>query len=68
MPVCRIVGTATPAPHMVHGTVATFRCQTHDIDIVAVTGHGDRCAIGKIEDATEAAIKRIAEAAAKVRQ
>jgi hypothetical protein len=67
MPVCRIVGTAIPDPYRPHGTAATFRCQTHDMDMGSVTVHGDRCAIGKIEDATEAAIKRIDEAAAKVR-
>lgn len=67
MPVCRIMGMATPSMHLPGGTHATFYCQTHDIEMGRVTKNGERCSIGKIEDATDAAMMRIAEAVAKVR-
>lgn len=61
-----VIGAHVIGDSLHGGSVAVFRCQTHDYPVdrpSASEGLDPMCPIGRIEQATEEALKKIAEAA-----
>ena len=66
---CHILLTSRPMhPHLAHSPMeAVARCHTHDMPMDGLISANDLCPIGKIEEATEIALEKIAIAMRRVR-
>lgn len=61
---CELIAFSVPEiPHMASGSWrAEYKCKTHGIDMGPFASVGCLCAIGKIEAATEEALRKISAA------